>query len=82
MNRLELLWGEAFFAGSIAQLLARLSGLPAVVLLLGVGLLIGPPIVGAAMDALPPHGFFWSLSAIFIGYAALVASRLALGRSG
>ncbi len=41
MNRLELLWGEAFFAGAAAQLLARLSGLPAVVLLLAVGLLIG-----------------------------------------
>ena len=41
MNRLELLWGEAFFAGSLAQLVARLTGLPAVVLLLGVGLLIG-----------------------------------------
>ncbi|NBU15212.1 MAG: MFS transporter [Alphaproteobacteria bacterium] len=52
------------------------------VILYSVGLLIGPPIVGAAMDALPPHGFFWSLSVIFIGYAALVASRLALGRSG
>ena len=41
MNRLELLWGEAFFAGSLAQLVARLTGLPAVVLLLGVGLVIG-----------------------------------------
>lgn len=52
------------------------------VILYSVGLLIGPPIVGAAMDALPPHGFFWSLSVIFIGYAVLVGSRLALGRSG
>mgnify|MGYP006271353019 FL=1 len=41
MNLLELLWSEAFFAGSMAQLLARLSGLPAVVLLLATGLLIG-----------------------------------------
>ena len=41
MNQLQLLWSEAFFAGSIAQLLARLSGLPAVVLLLATGLLIG-----------------------------------------
>ena len=51
MNRLELLWGEAFFAGSIAQLLARLSGLPAVVLLLGVGLLIGR----AGLDLVQPE---------------------------
>lgn len=41
MKPLELLWGEAFLAGSLAQLLARLSGLPAVVLLLATGLLIG-----------------------------------------
>lgn len=41
MNRLELLWGESFFAGSLAQLIARLTGLPAVVLLLTVGLVIG-----------------------------------------
>jgi len=51
VNRLELLWGEAFFAGSIAQLLARLSGLPAVVLLLGVGLLIGR----AGLDLVQPE---------------------------
>jgi len=41
LNRLELLWSESFFAGSIAQLIARLTGLPAVVLLLTVGLVIG-----------------------------------------
>lgn len=52
------------------------------VILYNIGLLTGPPIVGAAMDALPPHGFFWSLSVIFIGYSALVGTRLALGRSG
>ena len=41
MNRVELLWSESFFAGSLAQLIARLTGLPAVVLLLAVGLVIG-----------------------------------------
>ena len=41
MNRLELLWSESFFAGSLAQLIAHLTGLPAVVLLLTVGLVIG-----------------------------------------
>jgi NhaP-type Na+/H+ or K+/H+ antiporter len=51
VNRLELLWGEAFFAGSVAQLLARLSGLPAVVLLLAVGLLIGR----AGLDLVQPE---------------------------
>ena len=51
MHRLELLWGEAFFAGALAQVLARFSGLPAVVLLLGVGLLIGR----AGLDLVQPE---------------------------
>ncbi|MBM5797504.1 MAG: sodium:proton antiporter, partial [Cyanobacteria bacterium K_Offshore_0m_m2_072] len=40
-ERLSLLWGVTVFAGAIAQALAWLSGLPAVVLLLSAGLLIG-----------------------------------------
>ena len=40
-GRLALIWGVSFFAGSLGQLLARLSGLPAVVLLLATGLLLG-----------------------------------------
>jgi NhaP-type Na+/H+ or K+/H+ antiporter len=40
-DRLALLWGGAFFGGALAQALARWSGLPAVVLLLAIGLLIG-----------------------------------------
>jgi NhaP-type Na+/H+ or K+/H+ antiporter len=40
-GRLALIWGVSFFSGSLGQLLARLSGLPAVVLLLATGLLLG-----------------------------------------
>lgn len=40
-DRLALLWGSSFFAGSLAQLAARVTGLPVVVLLLAVGLLTG-----------------------------------------
>lgn len=40
-DRLALLWGIAFFGGSLGQWLSRLSSLPAVVWLLGIGLLIG-----------------------------------------
>ena len=40
-GKLALIWGISFFSGSLAQLLARLSGLPAVVLLLATGLLLG-----------------------------------------
>ncbi|MFZ0406806.1 MAG: cation:proton antiporter [Cyanobium sp.] len=39
--RLALIWGVSFCSGSLAQLAARLSGLPAVVLLLVTGLLLG-----------------------------------------
>lgn len=37
----ELIWGASFFSGSVAQLIAQLSGLPAVVLLLALGLMVG-----------------------------------------
>ncbi|MEB3334392.1 MAG: cation:proton antiporter [Cyanobacteriota bacterium] len=40
-DRLALLWGTAFFSGSAGQWLSRVSGVPAVVVLLGIGLLIG-----------------------------------------
>jgi NhaP-type Na+/H+ or K+/H+ antiporter len=40
-DRLELIWGVAFGSGALAQLLARWSGLPSVVVLLAVGLLVG-----------------------------------------
>ncbi len=40
-GRLALIWGVSFFSGSLAQLAARFSGLPAVVLLLATGLLLG-----------------------------------------
>ena len=40
-ERLGLLWGVTVFSGAMAQALAWLSGLPAVVLLLSSGLLIG-----------------------------------------
>jgi NhaP-type Na+/H+ or K+/H+ antiporter len=48
---MELLWGEAFFAGALAQLVARLTSLPAVVLLLATGLLIGR----AGLDVVQPE---------------------------
>ena len=37
----ELVWGASFFSGSLAQLIAQISGLPAVVLLLALGLVVG-----------------------------------------
>ena len=45
-GRLALIWGVSFFAGSLGQLLARQSGLPAVVVLLASGLLLGHAGIG------------------------------------
>ncbi len=59
-DRLALLWGGAFFTGSLAQLAGRLTGLPIVVLLLGSGLLVGecgfgliqPSLLGRSLEPL------------------------------
>jgi len=56
----ELVWGASFFSGSLAQLIAHLSGLPAVVLLLALGLVVGqaglhlvqPETLGAGLEPL------------------------------
>jgi NhaP-type Na+/H+ or K+/H+ antiporter len=46
-ERLALIWGVFFFAGSHSQLVAPLSGLPALVLLLATWLLLGHPGIGS-----------------------------------
>ncbi|MCS5698880.1 cation:proton antiporter [Cyanobium sp. FGCU-52] len=59
-DRLALIWGAASFAGAGAQTIARFTGLPAVVLLLAVGLLVGhagfdwiqPEILGRGLEPL------------------------------
>ncbi len=59
-DRLALIWGAASFAGAGAQAIARFTGLPAVVLLLAVGLLLGhagldwiqPEILGRGLEPL------------------------------
>ena len=51
LSRLDLTWSVAFLAGSAAQLLARFFRLPAVVVLLAVGLLIGR----AGLDLVRPE---------------------------
>ncbi|MFI0402924.1 MAG: hypothetical protein ACH34U_08420 [Cyanobium sp.] len=50
-DRLALLWGTAFFSGAAGQWLSRISGVPAVVVLLGVGLLIGQTGLGLMWGA-------------------------------
>ncbi|MEI8251557.1 MAG: cation:proton antiporter [Synechococcus sp. ELA057] len=55
-ERLALLWGGSFFAGSLAQLVARLSGIPVVVLLLASGLLVGEAGLGLIHPSLLGQG--------------------------
>ena len=60
MMNSELVWGASFFSGSLAQLIAQISGLPAVVLLLALGLVVGqaglhlvqPESLGAGLEPL------------------------------
>ena len=47
----ELIWGASFFSGSLAQLIARFSSLPSVVLLLALGLFVGQ----AGLDLVQPE---------------------------
>jgi MFS family permease len=76
----------ALYTVGLAHLGARFTGADlasanaAFVILYNVGLTLGPPVVGGAMDLLPPHGFAWSMAAIFAAYTAVVAWRLAAER--
>ncbi|HSI42588.1 MAG TPA: MFS transporter [Xanthobacteraceae bacterium] len=45
----------------------------AFVMLYSVGLIVGPPLVGAGMDAVDPHGFAYVIAALFALYLAVVA---------
>jgi NhaP-type Na+/H+ or K+/H+ antiporter len=56
----ELSWGFAFFAGALARLVARLSGWPAVVVLLASGLLIGD----AGLDWVQPEALGGGLESL------------------
>ena len=78
-------WGGltgALYTVGLAHLGARFSGEDLVsanaafVLLYNVGLIVGPPVAGAAMDVLPPHGFAAALTGFCLLYVAVVAARM------
>ena len=52
----------------------------AFVVFYNVGLILGPPLIGAGMDLSPPQGFAWTLAALFLAYAAIVVRDLARTR--
>ena len=48
----------------------------AFVMLYALGMLTGSPMIGLAVDALPPNGFVWGFAALCGAYALLVVWRL------
>ena len=80
-----LVWGGivgALYPLGLAHLGARYTGAElatanaAFVMLYSTGMLVGPPVLGAAMDFWNPHGLFAAMAVLFAGYVAVVALRL------
>jgi MFS family permease len=80
-----VIWGGligSLYTVGLAHLGARFGGADlasanaAFVVLYNVGLVMGPPFVGWGLDAMPPHGFAWTLSAMFVAYVLVVLWRL------
>lgn len=80
-----LVWGGivgALYPLGLAHLGARYTGAElatanaAFVMLYSTGMLVGPPVLGAAMDFWNPHGLFGGMAALFAGYVTVVGLRL------
>ena len=37
------------------------------------GMLVGPPIIGAGLDWIPPSGFFWAVAGLIALYLVVAA---------
>ncbi len=78
--------GSLYTVG-LAHLGARFHGAAlaaanaAFVMLYSVGLIIGPPLAGAGMDAYDPYGFAYVIAAMLGGYAVVVAIRYGVARA-
>ncbi|MEQ1938540.1 MFS transporter [Mesorhizobium sp. CN5-321] len=90
MALLLFLWGgvvAAMYTVGLAHLGAQLSGHElasanaAFVLCYGIGMVLGPQVIGIGMDTFGPSGFGWALALFFGIYMVLAAARLAFGRS-
>ena len=82
-DTLLLVWGGvvgSFYAVALGYLGARYAGAElasanaAFVMLYAAGMLGGPPIAGAGMDALGPHGFFFTIAALVALYLAVATA--------
>ncbi len=59
----------------------------AYVMTYALGMMLGPPLIGAGLDLHPPSGLFWAMAALIATYAAvfggwLLARRFAPLREG
>lgn len=86
LGLLLLIWGGlagTLYTVGLAHLGASIRGgelagaNAAFLVLYNAGLMLGPPVIGGAMDLVPPQGFAYALCAIFTAYAVLVLWRLA-----
>src|SRR5690606_18361640 len=86
MALLLFLWGgvvAAMYTVGLAHLGAQLSGHElasanaAFVLCYGIGMVLGPQVIGIGMDTFGPSGFGWALALFFGIYMVLAAARLA-----
>lgn len=85
LNVLLVVWGGvigALYTVGLAHLGARFAGADlaqanaAFIMLYSAGLIVGPPLLGAGMDAADPHGLAWSISVLFLFYLAVVGWRM------
>ena len=84
---LLLAWGGiagTLYTVGLAHLGASLNGSDlaganaAFVMLYNVGLMLGPPVIGGAMDLWSPQGFAWAMAGLFLAYAGVVGAALRL----
>ena len=85
MAALLFIWGgvvAALYTIGLAHLGSRLSGRDlasanaAFVLCYGLGMVLGPQVIGIGMDVFGADGFGWSLALFFAAYIALILGRL------
>ncbi len=79
---LLLVWGGivgALYPVGLGELSARFRGADlasansAYVMTYAAGMLVGPPIIGAGLDWIPPSGFFWAVAGLIALYLVVAA---------
>jgi MFS family permease len=86
MAGMLFVWGgvvAALYTVGLAHLGAQLSGRDlasanaAFIFCYGLGMILGPQVIGIFMDVFGPNGFGWALAVFFGGYIAIGLGRIA-----